>query len=212
MSIEQFISGFLGASPVEIIAAISGFICVYLIICRSIWCWFFGFIQVSLYTYVFFGAKLYSDLGLHIIYMGLQVYGWWNWRANTQKNTQTSAELVIQSTSLKDLTFWWLVVCLATIALGFIMDTYTDATFAYPDAFTTSASLVAQWLLSRRHLYNWIFWIVVDVVAIVIYFQKGLYPTSVLYFTLLIMCFVGQYQWYKQFLLQTNPAKTNIAK
>jgi len=74
------------------------------------------------------------------------------------------------------------------------MDTYTDATFAYPDAFTTSASLVAQWLLSRRHLYNWIFWIVVDVVAIVIYFQKGLYPTSVLYFTLLIMCFVGQYQ------------------
>lgn len=203
MTLQDFIAGFMGASPIEITASVSGFICVYLIIKRSIWCWFFGLIQVSLFSYVFFNAKLYSDTGLHIIYIGLQLYGWLNWRRNATQN-QGKPELIIQATTYKDIVVWVCVSILSASILGYIMNTYTEASFAYADAFTTCTSLVAQWLLSRRHLLNWSFWIVVDIVAIFIYFQKGLYPTSALYFTLLVMCFFGQYAWLKQYKQQTQ--------
>lgn len=196
MTIEQFLLGFFGASVIEIVAAVSGFICVYLIIKRNIWCWFFGLIQVSLYSWFFYQNKLYSDAGLHVIYIGLQFYGWWNWAQNQQADTQ---HLVIHKTTQKEFTLWLALALLGAFALGYIMSNYTDASFAYGDAFTTCASLIAQWLLTRRHLLNWVFWIIVDIVAIYIYLQKGLYPTTVLYITLLIMCFFGQYSWWKQY-------------
>ena len=205
MSVEEFIAGFMGASPIEIIASVSGFICIFLIIKRSIWCWFFGLIQVSLFSYIFFDAKLYSDAGLHVVYIFLQFYGWWNWRAN--HNEQSSEpELIIEYTKATDFALWISISVLSAMMLGYVMNNYTDASFAYADAFTTCTSLVAQWLLTRRHLFNWLFWIVVDIVAIYVYFQKGLYPTSALYFTLLIMCFFGQYSWYKQYKKQSVSA------
>ncbi|MFT4653948.1 MAG: nicotinamide mononucleotide transporter [Patiriisocius sp.] len=202
MTMQEFITGFIGASPLEIIASVAGFICVFLIIRRSMWCWFFGFIQVSLFAYIFFGAKLYSDAGLHVVYMGLQFYGWWNWMQHTNSHNKQMPELLVHPSSSKDLALWSGVAITGTFILGYLMHTYTDASFAYADAFTTCTSLVAQWLLTRRHLFNWVFWIVVNVVAIFIYMQKGLYPTSVLYFTFLIMCFFGQYSWWQQYRRQ----------
>jgi nicotinamide mononucleotide transporter len=208
LDLQEFIDGFMGASFIEIIASISGFICIYLIIKRSIWSWFFGFIQVSLFSYVFFGAKLYSDAGLHVIYMGLQFYGWWNWRQHNVADSAGPPKLLIQPTSARDLFLWAGVALTTSGVLGYFMLTYTDASFARADAFTTCTSLVAQWLLTRRHLFNWLFWIAVDIVAIYIYYQKGLYPTSVLYFTLLIMCFVGQYSWWLEYKKQQHGEKS----
>lgn len=199
MTIQEFINGFLGASTIEIIASLSGLLCIYLLIKRNIWCWFFGFIQVSLYTYIFSHAKLYSDTGLHIIYMFLQVYGWWNWR----HNQSTQEQLIVENGSAMLILRWALIAIVAAGILGALMDKYTDASFAYPDAFTTATSLVAQWLLTRRYIFNWLFWIVVDIVAIYIYLQKGLYPTAVLYCTLLIMCIFGYKIWLQQYKAQT---------
>ena len=200
MSLQEFISGFLGASAIEIIASLSGFLCLYLLIKRNIWCWFFGFIQVSLFTWIFFHAKLYSDTGLHVIYMALQVYGWWNWRHHQGANE----ELIVEKGSMALMLRWGLIALFATAVLGTVMDQYTDASFAYPDAFTTSMSLVAQWLLTRRYIFNWLFWIVVDCVAIYIYLQKGLYPTAVLYAAFLIMCVFGYKSWLQQYKTQTS--------
>lgn len=194
MSIKEFLSGFLGTNSIEIIASLSGFVCVYLLIKRNIWCFFFGFIQVSLYTHVFYAAKLYSDMILHIIYIGFQIYGWWHWTHNTNQHHQ----LVIEQGNSKHIFFWAAIAAIGTLLLGAYMSNYTDANLPYPDAFTTSTSLVAQLLLSRRYLFNWLFWIAVDVVAIVIYIQKGLYPTAILYTTFLVMCFFGYMSWIKQ--------------
>ncbi|MDM7859111.1 nicotinamide riboside transporter PnuC [Alteromonas sp. ASW11-36] len=202
MSIQEFISGFLGASTLEIIASFSGFLCLYMLIKRNIWCWFFGFIQVTLYTYIFFHAKLYSDAGLHVVYMFLQIYGWWNWR----HHQSTQEQLIVESGPAILIVRWALIAIVAAGVLGAMMDTYTDASFAYPDAFTTSTSLVAQWLLTRRYIFNWLFWIVVDIVAIYIYLQKGLYPTAMLYCTFLIMCIFGYKSWLLQYKTQTTAA------
>lgn len=200
MTLHDFIAGFLGASVIEVIASISGFICVYLLIKRNIWNFFFGLIQVTLYVWIFYQNKLYSDTMLHVIYISLQFYGWWNWRQH--KNSQQ--ELVIEKTPLKMFISLTLLSISSTLVLGYVMDNYTDASFAYADAFTTTTSLIAQWLLTRRHLLNWSFWLAVDVVAIVIYLQKGLFPTSVLYVAFLIMAAIGQYSWWQQYNRQSS--------
>lgn len=200
MTINEFITGFLGASAIEMVASAAGFICVFLLIRRNIWSWGFGLLQVSLFVWVFYQNKLYSDTLLHIFYIGFQFYGWWNWISHKD----AKSELIIEGTSARDLMLWSSVSIVAAGVLGAVMDRYTDAAFAYGDAFTTSTSLVAQLLLTRRHLLNWLFWIAVDIVAIVIYFQKGLYPTSLLYITFLIMSAIGQYSWWKQYKHQTR--------
>ncbi len=198
MDLQTFIAGFFGSTSVEIIACLSGFICVYLIIKRNIWCWPVGLLQVSLYLMIFYQAKLYSDAILHAIYVVMQFYGWWYWLQGRGRDH----EIIIQPTSLSITLVWVMVALLGSYVLGYVMSTYTDASLPYPDAFTTVASLVAQWLLSRRHLINWGFWIAVDVVAISVYWQKALYPTSVLYATFLVMAIIGLWVWLNKYQAQ----------
>jgi nicotinamide mononucleotide transporter len=193
MNYQEWIQGFAGASPLEWTATIAGFLCVYLVIKRSVWCFFFGLIQVSIYAWIFFNVKLYSDMILHVFYVGFQIYGWLIW----SKSRDDEGQVMVNPGKTKEYLLCLLVVVISTYVLGSIMLYNTDASFPYADAFTTCASLVAQWLLSHKKLFNWAFWIVVDVVAIVIYWQKGLFPTSALYLCFLMMAIIGQYLWWK---------------
>lgn len=204
MSLTEWLTGFAGASPIEWIATVAGFICVFLVIKRNIWCFFFGLIQVTLYTWIFYGVKLYSDMTLQLFYVGFQIYGWWIW----SRSYNNEGELVIVSSSRNEISSIILLIIAASALLGFSMDTYTDASFAYADAFTTCASLVAQWLLSHKRIINWVIWIIVDVVAIYIYWQKELFPTALLFFCFLIMSSYGLYQWYRCFQRQNNAFAT----
>ena len=200
MNLSEWLHGFAEASPVEWVATLSGFLCVFLLIKRNIWCFFFGFIQVSLYTWIFFDVKLYSDMLLHVFYMGFQVYGWRVW----SNSLASEGQIAVDAGSVKEHLILFGIAAVAMVALGNFMLTKTDASFPFADAFTTSASLAAQWLLSHKKLYNWSVWIVVDIVAIWIYWQKGLYPTSLLYMCFLIMACIGQYQWFRYFNQQRS--------
>jgi nicotinamide mononucleotide transporter len=202
MNWQEWLQGFAGASPLEWVATVSGFICVYLVIKRNIWCFAFGFVQVTIYTWIFFEVKLYSDMMLHVFYIGFQIYGWRVW----SKVQDQSGQVQVVAGSSKEYISWLLVIILTTFLLGTFMTKTTDASFPYFDAFTTCASLVAQWLLSHKKLFNWTLWIVVDIVAIMIYWQKGLFPTSLLYFCFLVMAIIGQWMWLQNLRLQTKEA------
>lgn len=188
-----WLQGFAGASPLEWIATVAGFLCVFLLIKRSLWSFAFGLVQVSIYAWIFYDVKLYSDMLLNVFYIGFQFYGWYIWR----HSQDSSGHVKVVKGHLSEYIAWCLVVLISTAVVGYLMGNYSDASFPYPDAFTTCASLTAQWLLSRKKLFNWAFWIVVDIVAIIIYWEKQLYPTSALYVCFLVMAMIGQWQWYK---------------
>jgi nicotinamide mononucleotide transporter len=196
MTIPDWLQGFAGASPIEWVATVAGFICVYLIIKRSIWCFAFGFVQVSIYSWIFYDVKLYSDMVLNLFYIGFQIYGWLIWR----KSQDDCGHVMVVSGSKKEYALWTLTIFISTFVVGTLVSRNTDASFPYPDAFTTCASLVAQWLMSHKKLWNWTVWIIVDVAAIAIYWQKGLYPTSLLYLCFLLMAIIGQRQWYRAYI------------
>ncbi|UUW11610.1 nicotinamide riboside transporter PnuC [Flavobacterium plurextorum] len=164
---------------------------VYFTIKQNIWCWYFGLLQVILYCFIFYTAKLYSDMILHVVYVFLQVFGWYNWKYGGSNHS------TLRITLIKNEAFWIGSTILLSFCLGYIMQTKTDASFPYEDAFITIASLVAQYLMIKKVLHSWMFWIVVDVVAIGVYWYKGLYFTTGLYVLFLIMAVIGYLEWRK---------------
>ena len=92
-----------------------------------------------------------------------------------------------------------------TALWGYGMATWTDAAVPYGDAFTTVASLCAQWMLARKRLEAWLYWIAVDVVAICIYFHKGLYVTTGLYTVFLGLAIWGLVRWHREWKQQQSP-------
>jgi nicotinamide mononucleotide transporter len=96
-----------------------------------------------------------------------------------------------------EIAMWGIIAIIGTYALGYIMNTYTNADYAFADAFTTTLSLIAQWFLSRKILESWVLWITVDVVSITLYGLKGLYFTTGLYTAFLVLATMGLIQWYK---------------
>jgi len=186
-------------SMIELVAVICGFLCVFFTIRENIWCWPTGLVQVSLYVFVFFEAKLYSDVILHIIYIFMNIYGWYFWlhggRQKQEAKVTALADRWLAGTVLGS--------TIAMLLLGYLMASRTDASFPYGDAFTTTFSLSAQWLMSRKKLESWHFWIAVDVVAIYIYAVKGLHLTAGLYTAFFIMAIIGLQKW-KQSMQQNH--------
>jgi len=178
---------------IEITATIFGFLCVFFTIRQNILCWPTGLIQVILYIIIFYQVKLYSDLGLHVVYVFLQLYGWYHWLYGGKNKSK----LKISTLPIKILIIWILGGFLGTYILGYIMKSYTDAALPYADAFTTVMSLIAQYLLAKKRLESWYFWIAVDIIAIGVYLIKKLYFTSGLYTCFLVMAIIGLIAWRK---------------
>jgi len=180
-------------TTIELFGAIFGFLSVYFTIKQNIWCWYFGLLQVTLYCFVFYTSKLYSDMILHVIYIFLQFFGWYNWKYGGSNKT------ILKVTLLTNTTFWIGLTVIATLFTGYIMQTKTDASYPYEDAFIMIASLVAQYLMIKKVLESWLFWIIVDVVAIIIYAYKDLYFTTALYVLFLVMAIIGYLEWKKAY-------------
>lgn len=176
---------------IEGVAAFCGLLCVWLTVRQNILCWPTGLIQVVLYIGVFYQARLYSDLVLHVIYVVMQIYGWYHWLHGGRERKQ----LEVTTLSTSGLAAWGLAALLVTIPWGYGMATLADAAAPYADAFIAVASLVAQWLMARKKLESWYFWIVVDLVAIAVYLYKELYITSGLYSVFLVLAALGFFQW-----------------
>lgn len=176
---------------IEGIAAFCGLLCVWWTVRQNVLCWPAGLIQVLLYIGVFYHARLYSDLILHVIYVIMQIYGWYHWLYGGRERT----ELPVTMLSRSALIGWMILGAGATIPWGFAMATYTDAAAPYPDAFITAMSLIAQWLMARKRLESWYFWITVDIVAIVVYLYKELFITTGLYSVFLLLAVLGYFQW-----------------
>jgi len=188
-------------SPIELVATGFGLVSVWLTVRQNISCWPTGIVMVGLYIFVFYQARLYSDMGLQVIYVFLQIYGWHNWLHGGRDR----AELKVSRITPAGAGLWTSVATAGTAGLGYVMHQFTNAALPYWDAATTVLSLIAQWLMAKKILECWVIWLTVDVLAIGIYTVKALYPTTVLYAVFLILATMGLFAW-KRTLRDPAPA------
>jgi nicotinamide mononucleotide transporter len=178
-------------SLVEAVAVIFGLLAVGLSIRQNIWCWPAGLVQAALYILVFYQVNLYSDMVLHIIYVFLNVYGWRHWlHGSAERNALPVSRLTGYA-----VTGWSFTALAGAAVWGWGMANLTDAVLPYWNAFSAVTALIAQFLITRKKLEAWIFWIVVDIVAIGAYLYTGLYMTVLLYSCFMAMSVMGFFTW-----------------
>lgn len=191
---------------IEILAVVFGLLSVYFTVKQNIWCWPTGIVMVILYVFIFYNAKLYSDMLENLIYIFMQMYGWYYWVLGGKKARNKKDKVPVTTLKWKERSAWIGVIIVFTAGLGYFMATRTDASLPYLDALTTVMSLTAQWLMGKKILENWVLWISVDVMALFIYSYKGLYMTAGLYFVFLILASGGLIEWYKDMKKQKQLA------
>jgi nicotinamide mononucleotide transporter len=179
--------------PLELVAVALGIANVVLTIRQSLWCWPTGLAMVILYGFVFFEARLYSDVVLQVVYVVLQVWGWWKWLHGGDRGGVLRVTRVTTRTASIALT----VGVVATSAWGYAMWRWTDAAAPFADSGIAVFSLVAQYGLGRKILENWLVWIAVDVVAVIVYATRALHLTSGLYAVFLVLATLGFLRWKK---------------
>ena len=177
-------------SPLEGLAAAFGVVSVFLSTRQSIWSWPTAIVNVAIYTVVFYQGRLYGQMGLQPIYLVLSVYGWYQWLHGGAQRT----ELRVTRASPRLLAALGLLNLAAWMALAAILRR-TDAALPWLDALLTTTSLVAQWMMTRKILENWILWIAVDVVYVPTFISQGLYATTMLYAAFLVLALMGVVEW-----------------
>jgi nicotinamide mononucleotide transporter len=180
-------------SPLEIAAVVLSLIGVWQTVREDIWCWLTGSISTALFSIAFFQARLYSDVGLQLIYILLNAYGWYQWKFGGRDK----AGVPISTMTLRQWGVTALVALASIAALGTALNRMTDTDVAYWDATTTTLSLIAQYLLARKLIENWWVWIAVNALYIGIYIYKGLYLTSGLQLVLILLSVMGYWEWRK---------------
>ncbi len=180
-------------SPLEITGTVLGVIGVALMIRQNIWGWPVGLVQVTVYAWVFFGAKLYSDAILQGFFFIIQAYGWWHWLRN--EHTASRSELPVTLLGAPARVLWMLIGTGAAAGWGRFMAAKTDAALPYWDAGILVFSLISQWLQACKKLECWPGWLLVNTVAIAVYWAKDLRLTSGLYLVFWLMALWGWREW-----------------
>jgi nicotinamide mononucleotide transporter len=168
----------------------TGGVCVWLVVREHLWNWPIGIANNVFFFVLFFQSRLYADMTLQIVYLGLGIYGWWNWVFGGQNHST----LTISRTTKAE---WWSLVTGVIFFTGLMRWMLIQANDAAPfwDALTTVLSLEAQYLLCRKRFENWWFWIAADLIYVPLYLSRHLPLTAVLYFVFLVMCLIGVREW-----------------
>ncbi len=191
----QTIYDWIFQNYIELAAVISGFIYIYLSVRQNIWLWFFGIITSVLYIYVYFVSKFYADMSLQFYYVFISIYGWFAWY-NGKKNNPDK-KFSVTRTNFKTASILFFITVLLFLFYILILK-QTDTTIPFGDAFTTSVSITATWMLTRKKIEHWILWIIVNIISIGLYFHKELYPTVILFCVYTIIAVIGYLEWKKE--------------
>jgi nicotinamide mononucleotide transporter len=182
-----------GSSCLEAVAVLFGIVSVFLSVRENIWSWPTALVNVTLFVVLFFQSGLYSDMGLQTIYFVLSVYGWYEWLYGGKGHTALRVSRTPQR-------LWGILAVIAVVVwatLGRLTSNLPGVSLPYVDAATTTTSLIAQWMMTRKLLENWVLWVLVDVAYIAMFIYKGLYLTAFNYAVYFVLAVMGFYAWRK---------------
>ena len=175
----------------ETLALVFNLAYVGLAIVQSVWCWPAGSVGAGLTLLVFVQARLYGTAALQLVYIALMIYGWYEWRHGGEKGGRLQVSRAPRR--------WRVGLCVAGAAfaavLGLFLSHRTDAALPFWDAGTTSFSLVAQFMTTRKWIETWLVWIVVDAVYVGMLVSQELHLMSALYLAYLALAIVGFLGW-----------------
>lgn len=178
---------------------ISGLLCVYFLIKQHIITWAWGIIYVFISFVIFWRYQLYGDFLLHIIFLILNIYGWYSWSGKSEriesdlKVTHLSAFANVSFLLISLIGIWIFAQFLIVGPSWF--EGMEPASLPYWDSTTSVLSVTAIWMSTRKYIENWYYWFIIDILATGIYWYKGIYYYSLLYFIYIFFAIAGYLAW-----------------
>ena len=187
-------TAFIHTSFAEWIIFISALIYILLIAVENKWGWIFGIIASLVSVYLCFTGNLFLESGLNIFYVIIGFYGWYQWQygSKEKKEIQISRNSKLKNTCLIQLG------CLIWIPFALIANKYSTQAMPYLDAFITAFSLIATWMTTKKMIENWLYWIIVDALGIVLFANRGFYLLALLNIIYTSMALAGYFSWRKK--------------
>lgn len=182
-------------SLLELLAVVFAVAYLVLAVRENSLCWYAAGISTLIFLFIFWNVKLYMESGLQIYYLAMAFYGWYQWR---DAQTETVSLRVSKWRAKQHIVALVLIAAL-TFVTGSLLNSGTDANMPYLDSFTTWASVVTTFMVARKILENWLYWLVIDSVSIYLYLDRELYFTSLLFAIYIVIIFFGWFAWNRSY-------------
>ncbi len=186
----------------ELVAVVFAVLYLLLAIRENIWCWFCAGISTAIYVWLFITARLYMESLLNVFYFGMAIYGWYVWSSGRDEGQ----DLPVTVWSVRVHVTALLVVAVLVALVGTWLSRFSDAAFPYVDSATTFSAIWATFLVARKVLENWWYWLAIDVVSIFIYLSRDLELTALLFVFYVMMIPFGLLRWTRSYRSQVRGA------
>ena len=172
----------------------AGILGVWLSIKQKVAAWPLFILCYGCYLYLYFG-NLKAFAGMNAVFILISIYGWIKWAKNPG---EPGDEVPVTRTSQAHWPIIGVVIVVATCGIGWLLSQTNEAKVPYLDALATFCGFTAQWMLSRKHIETWIFWLISDVIYLVLVYQPRAWPTVILFVTFICLAVKGWREWSRQ--------------
>jgi len=189
---DTFLTQLKSISPVDWFAMVMGITGVWLSIKEKLIAWPLFILCYCAYIYISFRSGYYAFGGMNIAFVGIAGYGWYKW---SRSSDQAEDAVNISHLPRKQ---WLCIIALliiGTAAIGTLLSTTGEARLPYYDAFATCCAFIAQWMLSRKHIENWLFWITSDCIYLKFFYTDQIWPSVILFSVFIILAIKGWFEW-----------------
>ncbi len=197
--LDQLIGQARALAPLEVAAVLLAIAYLLLAIRQNIWCWACAGISTAIYVWLFIEAKLYMESALNGFYFVMAIYGWMVWRSG--RSDDHERPVVVWPARTHALAI--MAIITASLVSGYLLDRSSDAAFPYVDSLTTWSAIWATFLVARKVLENWWYWLLIDVASVFIYWSRDLQLTALLFVVYVIMIPFGLLAWSRSMREQT---------
>lgn len=201
---DAMLQGLMTLSGWEVFAALLGVGYIVFAARESQWCWPMAFVSTLIYTLLFWEGQLPMQAILNFYYMGMAIYGYLLWRQHKQKKN----DIAIHSWPLSYHLAFLVIGSLLTWLIGYYLGAIEASQNPYLDAGVTVFSVLNTWLMARKVLQNWLYWIIIDASAVELYLETGFYATVALFSLYTVLASVGFINWIRLYRQQNTLSPT----
>jgi len=199
---QSFISGLLATTPLEAIGVIAGIVSVYFSKKEHVWVFPTGLVNTIIYIYISIKGSLWGEASVNVYYTIMSVYGWYLW---TRKTTEHHQLINITYSSrnewVQQLIFFSSIYIIIFFLLTYVQQSFAEGAIPWADALGSASAYTGMWLMAKKKIESWFWWILTNLVSIPLYFTKGYVFTSVQFLCLLILAIAGLMEWRKKIKL-----------
>ena len=182
-------------SPLETTAVGLALAYIALAMRQSRLCWVAAIISAAIYIAIFTEVKLYMEAGLQLVYIAMAMVGWIFWGKD-----DSDEALAVTTRPMQFHLIAISGISIAAACTGFLLSHYTGAARPFVDSMTTVAAIVCTWMVTRKILENWLYWIVINCVSVWLFMDRGLDLTSGLFVLYALLSVIGYFTWRRSLL------------